>query len=1145
MRASDDDVRQQALDITQSFIVQAPAGSGKTALLIQRYLALLATVGEPEEVMAITFTRKAAAEMRYRVLQALQQSGADQPQDAHAAQTWSLARAVMQHSEQSGWNLQMQPARLRILTIDALNAMLVKRMPGLSGIGMDAALETGSDLYEEAAWNTLNRRDASAEVAQHIETLLLHLDNKDRQVVDMLSRLLARRDQWLRHLVPLGQKQQQDDVRTVLSGMFESALEEELQGLADAIDADTLDELVRIASIAAQRLWDERDRDEGERQLSDRIPHLILRDTPIALGAGFDSIAHWRAIARLYLTAKGSWRTARGFNAKLGFPPKCDEKQAYEALYESLNRNETLRQRLLKVRDYPETVYSDRQWKILDALIGLLPVAVAQLQLVFRRHGAVDYTEQALAARRALGQGDDVTDLSLKLDYQLKHILMDEFQDTSRSQFTLLEQLLAGWSHDEGRTLFLVGDPMQSIYRFREADVSGFLGVREHGIAALKPQSLVLETNFRSTPTLVNWFNEVFPGVLAEQDDVVSGAVRYTPATPMQLDCEGTQVCPCIEMDRSPDEELSHIAQTVTELIQKHSEESVAVLVRSRRHLYGLFDHLEQRHIAFNAVDIKSLPEQPAIQDLLSITSSLLHRHDRIAWLAVLRAPWCGLTLDSLHRLVAAHPKRDVWSLLNDQALCAMLDEDEQTRLQRVVRVYRDIFAQHHAITLATRVTWLWHRLGASACHAGSEDDVELYLQQLAELEKQHDIISPALIQRHLQQLFSNRMDSRAKVQLMTIHKSKGLEFDSVILPALDRGVRADTKDLLVWHEERSKDFSERLLLAPIPATASQDASFDYVRKREQQCAEYENQRLLYVAATRARRRLYLYGTLKSGADGDTSPPRKGSFLALLGDRVSPDRGVDPVDIDEMLGGLDSLNDEPREQAQASRQIPKLKRLRPGWQPVCDAHNINWSQDVQRIDEILPVEFSWAGQSARLAGTVVHRYLQWMAEQGMAAWSGQRLLAARPSIMAMLTSEGLPPEHTEQTAELVIQALSNVLASSRGQWILADYPVAHNEYAVSGIIGGQIINRIIDRTFVDESGIRWIVDYKTSSHRGGNREAFLDEEQRRYYDQLNRYARLLAAGQDGEVRCGLYFPVMDAWREWQYDPDSDSASLRA
>src|SRR5689334_5778538 len=192
--------REHALDPTRSFIVQAPAGSGKTELLIQRFLTLLARVQAPEEVVAITFTRKAAAEMRKRVLDALAAASAGQPAQSEQERiTLALAERALHADQAHAWGLIDNPARLRVLTIDALCLSIAAQMPLLSRMGaVPAPVDDATDIYREAARETLAQLE-HAHWASQVAALLWHLDNDSLLAQEMLARLLARRDQWLRH----------------------------------------------------------------------------------------------------------------------------------------------------------------------------------------------------------------------------------------------------------------------------------------------------------------------------------------------------------------------------------------------------------------------------------------------------------------------------------------------------------------------------------------------------------------------------------------------------------------------------------------------------------------------------------------------------------------------------------------------------------------------------------------------------------------------------------------------------------------------------------------------------------------------------------------------------------------------------------
>ena len=197
LRKADELARETALDVTRSFIVQAPAGSGKTELLTRRYLALLATVQAPESVLAITFTRKAAAEMRHRILGALRAASGGGPDDLHP-RTLELARAALAVDSRFGWDLLGNPGRLRIQTIDSLNMGLARRLPVLSGLGAGLAVEEDArDLYRRAAERLLEHLPAGDRLhSRAVATLLGHADNRVQRFVDLVIEMLARRESW-------------------------------------------------------------------------------------------------------------------------------------------------------------------------------------------------------------------------------------------------------------------------------------------------------------------------------------------------------------------------------------------------------------------------------------------------------------------------------------------------------------------------------------------------------------------------------------------------------------------------------------------------------------------------------------------------------------------------------------------------------------------------------------------------------------------------------------------------------------------------------------------------------------------------------------------------------------------------------------
>ena len=326
------------------------------------------------------------------------------------------------------------------------------------------------------------------------------------------------------------------------------------------------------------------------------------------------------------------------------------------------------------------------------ALAALLKLAAAQLWAVFNEQGEADFVEVAQRALLALGDADAPSDLALQLDYRIQHLLVDEFQDTSPTQVQLLQRLTAGWQEEDGRTLFAVGDPMQSVYRFRKADVGLFLRAADSGIGGIALQRLRLCRNNRSCAALVDWVNQGFAGVFPARDSVTSGAIRYRPfvATRPSLAGadEGVRVHALV-IDRETAaegndgaalREAQRILSIISEVRGHDPARQIAVLVRARSHLDALVALIRRRQPAlrFAAVEIESLAARQPVQDLLALTRALHHRADRVHWLAILRAPWCGLTLADLHALAADDQAATLWQLINDAARVQKLSADGQ-----------------------------------------------------------------------------------------------------------------------------------------------------------------------------------------------------------------------------------------------------------------------------------------------------------------------------------------------------------------------------------------------------------------------------------------------------------------------------------
>ncbi|HET6724941.1 MAG TPA: UvrD-helicase domain-containing protein [Gammaproteobacteria bacterium] len=1102
--------RRTALDPERSFIVQAPAGSGKTELLTQRYLRLLATVESPEQILAITFTRKAAGEMRDRVLKAIA-AAADEtpPTEAHRALTWKLARAVRERDAEAGWQLASYPSRLRIDTLDSFTGSLTRRLPLTAGLGVTPHItERARELYVEAARRTVAALEDNNDFADAVAALLAHLDYDTQKLEELLVGMLAKRDQWLR-LIHRGGN------RDLLEAALAREVEAQLVLLRASVPADAGSDMVELARAAAQNVI------RAGRE-SDQCACAELDELP---GTAADHLKAWQALACTWLTKERAWR--RQLTRREGFPAdqKAFKAQA-QALLSRLVEAPAFHVRLAAVRDLPPVEYTDQQWAILQALIELLKLAAAQLQVVFGEQGSVDFTEIALRALQALGDAGAPTDLGLALDYRLQHILVDEFQDTSWSQFALLERLTAGWTPGDGRTLFLVGDPMQSIYRFREAEVGLYLRAWHEGIGDISLEPLELAINFRSTGAIVGWNNRAFATLFPAEADMAAGAVPYAAAIADDENEGEGGVEIVTRFDERPDE-----AARIVELVQARRRsapgETIGILVRNKKHAALAMAALREAGFKAQAVDLEPLGDRQVVRDLTALTRALAHLGDRVAWLAILRAPWCGLNLADLAAL-AEGADGSIWTLLNDAQRLQALSPDGRERAARVIPVLAAALEKRRRQPLRRLIEGTWLALGGPACitEPVDLDNADAFFALLDEVEQAGDLSDAGVLEERLGDLCARPApDADPGLQVMTIHKAKGLEFDTVIVPALERLPKSDERQLLLWLERPRAGGVPDFLLAPIASAEDrQDALYDSLKIMRQRQDELEQMRLLYVAATRARRRLYLLGSVKhkEGKDGvELKQPNARSLLAKLWPHIAPA-------FDEAFAAAPSA--EPGEAA--SPEPAPLRRLVSGWQTPQPA-KIDWHGGAEPdVAATAAVEYSWAGETARRVGSLVHALLDRIARDGVERWSPEQVEALAPMLEARLRWDGVPAAELETARNRVVTAVTATLADDRGRWLLADHEQAHSEYALSGLVDQRHVSGVIDRTFIEDD-VRWIVDYKTGSHQGGGLDTFLASERERYASQMTTYARLFAAMEDRPVRTALYFPLMNGWIEWQ------------
>jgi ATP-dependent helicase/nuclease subunit A len=1119
--ASDQAARERAIQARGSVLVQAPAGSGKTTLLAQRYLRLLAIVDAPERILALTFTRRAAQEMRERVLLALASAGLDQCPQSMNRETWSLAVTAKRHLSQLNLDVERQPSRLRIETIDAFNAWLATQLPIAAGAGSAfQVLADARPCYEDAAGRALAHEEQDA-YGVAVDRVLALDDQRWRRLRSLIANMLPSRDRWLPLLA--GRLQVASALDDAQLARVRQHLDEDLRLLVsrvltrahEAIGAEKVAALSHLMQGAARRAVVERP------ELCDWVHNgEPLRPDTVDL-------ERWRGAAKILLTGEGQFRKRLTKNE--GFPPQCADKSPLLDLLQELDREPAARRALAEIRDLPAAAYSDEQWARVREVAQVLVLAAAELDQVFREQGAADFPAVSLAALRALGSAEEPTDLGLRLDYRLQHILVDEFQDTSSAQLELVRLLTAGWQAGDGRSVFCVGDPMQSIYGFRQAEVRAFLELAEEGIGELRFDVQRLRDNFRSAKPLVAWINACFSRILPRSDDRDRGAIAFRPSEAALSESTDVAAGVTLQGFSTRAEEAAAIADMIATQAAQHPEWRIAVLVRARTHAREIAAGLRARGVGFRAVGIEPLQDRHIVRDVIMLLCALTHLADRTAWLAVLRAPWAGISLADLLKISRAAPL--IWDAMSDDAVLEQLSEDGRVRCRRLTVVLEAAFRVRNDTSLTRWVERTWIGIGGASC-AGSPEDLELAAAVFARLREmeQRGLPDAADLPESFADLYADHGVASA-VEIMTIHKAKGLEFDMVVLPALDRYVPRNRDQLLLSHQF-ARTGRDGMVMAARPAVgADDDPLFEFLRHQLRDAAGLEAERLLYVACTRAKWQLRLTATVgraeeseEAGEESvarDSWSPRVGSLLAVLW----PVAGGEFTVTQPSTSGGDPTTGAPRG--------GPLLRVPKQWSPNLNLETLT-NQTVSAPPawrEETPV-FDWAGETARRVGTLVHAELQAM---DLASSDAASIRTRELQFRRWLALHGVPAERLDEAAARVVDALVAVHGDPPGRRIPQKAQKDVRKYALSGRWQGEVARVIFDRSFIDERGVRWVIDYKTSQHMGSGLEEFLDREVERYRPQLQRYSVLAKRLGPESVRLGLYFPLMRAWREWAPD----------
>lgn len=476
--------------------------------------------------------------------------------------------------------------------------------------------------------------------------------------------------------------------------------------------------------------------------------------------------------------------------------------------------------------------------------------------------------------------------LRQKYQERYKYIMVDEFQDTNERQRQLI-YLLCGNKLDNTNNLFIVGDVKQSIYRFRHADVSVFNRVKED-IAQNAGKNLGMKTNFRSTQSIVESCNTAFCQLMDLPKEEICLEHHEGANT------GGAKVCLLQVPYKSKDDELGakedkwqKEAEAIAAYLQQELPKvepqlrpgaSKAILLRAMTHCEILRQTLQGYGINCVVVKGKGFYEQQEVLDIMNLLASLHNRYASLELAGALRSNYFGLDDATLTQLFWQtendKPLWDVLQAVGSGELQMNLQPEQQALAMQAAERLRSLRQAAALMALPELFAQLWDELKPEFVLSQQENGPSKLanVKKLRRLAQQYCQTKQASLAEWLQNVKDLRASSSKEpaatvqaddaLQIMTIHNSKGLEFDLVILPQLDKSVNGDTASIKYLP---GKEGEQGLLGIKVPDKEMQlqnSGVYELAKARDSELEEAESRRLLYVAMTRAQKQLLMVGTV-------------------------------------------------------------------------------------------------------------------------------------------------------------------------------------------------------------------------------------------------------------------------------------------
>ena len=1109
---------------SKSLIIEASAGSGKTYQLINRLVQLLLNGAKPSHIVAITFTRKAAAEMQTRLQERLYDLAIMEQTSLESTLLEIMGNAstpLLDKARGLYEEVIFSPQSVRCSTFHSFCQEILKRFPFEAEVPPGFELSESTAMLKQQAWQALMtecEQNKHSSTNTSIGFLFDELGLNNTR--DCLNSFLEQRSDWWAWTQPA--KNPVGYAINKMQALFD--IDPKINPLESFFNKENLDDKLSSFCHSLGKL-----KAKTYTDWLDKIANA--RDTSLSLEERHQNIRS------AFLTDKGTPRKIKVAKSLASLFDENEEDNLQQSHINICSTLEELNNNLLRLTNY----HINKHWYIAGEAY------LSHYQNIKYSLRQLDFTDLEWQTYCLLTKSQHALWVQYKLDARINHLLIDEFQDTNPIQWRLLQPLIEEFSQQQNDktnptdhcSVLLVGDTKQSIYRFRRAEPKLFPIASKLVEDKFSSERLQLNASWRSSPAIINFVNTVF------SETHFSNMIESFPLHQTALtDLQGSVTLldyPSIEQEdiktdtafRNPLEqpriekqsehqlEAKNIANKIKSLIEDKTPitisgitrnieyQDIIILLRNRTNAKYYEKALHQSGIPFVGSERGTLLDCLEVSDIIMLLNWLITPFNNIALVSILRSPLFSVSDKTLIQLAQIHSKdvgmnnwfTKIEVLLSDNSVQIDSNLDNAFSLLKRWQTIATQIPVHDLLdVIYNEADVLAQYQHAYPAHLKSRTQTNL--TRLIELALDVDSGRYPSLQQfiaHIQQIKNSTEEApdtpaasndKNRVQVMTIHASKGLEAPIIFLANADAG--ADTKDkytyktLIDWPAEKN---TPNMMLLANSSKQRDDVSQSMIEK-DKQSQQRETANLFYVAITRARQHLYIsaakptknktdwYNLIQSGYD-----------IASL----KEDDNQQEIVIESHLSDTITANDSSK----ATEELISINK------PLIDSKlNSTLSidthyQDIQQ--SISPSQLTNAAATknnnnaesnnadATNRGIIIHATLENICNHPD---------LTKSEILNKLgfdISDTLWNEYWAEAEQVVSYTDFSTFYSTNDQ--------SFNEVSISYLDNNKTVYGIIDRIVVTDNTVH-IIDYKT--HQNVSENNLLDYA-KQYQPQLNHY----------------------------------------